>query len=55
MRMSIQLAALGLVVASTGTSAQSPVQAVFAQCPTGLPLFTEVAVQGASLSTRPGE
>ncbi len=45
MRTSIGLAALCLVVGSLRTSAQSPVQAVFAPCPTGLPLFTEASVQ----------
>ena len=45
MRMSIKLAALCLVFGSLKTSAQRPVQPVFAQCPTGLPLFTQAEVQ----------
>lgn len=45
MRMRFTLPALFLVVGSPPMSAQRPVQPVFTQCPTGLPLFTETAVQ----------
>jgi hypothetical protein len=38
-------AVLCLLVGALRASAQQPVQTVFAQCPTGLPLFTEDAVQ----------
>lgn len=43
--MRIKLAALIVVAGSLRLAAQQPVQPVFAQCPTGLPLFTEVSVQ----------